>query len=259
MTDAVSARRSGAHLDELAALEEERHFLLGSLSDLEREHEAGDVDDIDYETLKDGYTVRAATVLRLIEQGHARLPSRKPRRWGRSFALAAGVVALSIGIGIALAGAWGERQAGQEITGFTPGDDARLLLTNARIAMTSGDFELANSLFGRVVEMERERDQDSAEAVTYFGWTLALMARGEPEASTSEARMDAARLALAQAIAIDPTYADPHCFLGIVEYQFRDDARAALPYIEACEASNPPADIADLVASFADEIRLAAE
>ena len=37
----------GTRLDRLAALEEERRFLLRSLTDLEREHDAGDVDDLD--------------------------------------------------------------------------------------------------------------------------------------------------------------------------------------------------------------------
>ena len=65
----LSTLRSGAHLDRLAELEEERRFLLRSLDDLEREHEAGDVDDRDYETLQDGYTVRAAAVLRADRVG----------------------------------------------------------------------------------------------------------------------------------------------------------------------------------------------
>ncbi len=50
---------SGRSLDRLAELEEERRYLLRSLVDLDREHDAGDVDDLDYQTLKDGYTVRA--------------------------------------------------------------------------------------------------------------------------------------------------------------------------------------------------------
>jgi tetratricopeptide (TPR) repeat protein len=259
VVDPVSPLRSGAHLDRLAELEEERRFLLGSLTDLELEHNAGDVDDADYETLKDGYTVRAATVLRLIEDGAAQLPARTERRWGRLMVMSVVVLLVSIGIGVALAGAWGERNAGQEITGFTPGDDARLLLTSARNAMSAGDFELANSLFARVVEMERDRGVDSAEAVAYFGWTLALMTRNNPDQENSEDLVDAAVLALAQATELEPDYADPQCFLAIIEYSFRDDAAAALPYVERCEASNPPSDIAGLIATFADEIRQAAE
>ena len=43
-------------------LEEERTFLLRSLRDLDAEHAAGDVDEHDYTTLRDGYTKRAADV-----------------------------------------------------------------------------------------------------------------------------------------------------------------------------------------------------
>ena len=50
--------------DRLAQLEEERAFLLGSIRDLDREHEVGDVDDADYQTVRDGYVARAAAVLR---------------------------------------------------------------------------------------------------------------------------------------------------------------------------------------------------
>jgi hypothetical protein len=80
----------------------------------------------------------------------------------------------------------------------------------------------------------------------------------EPRSARCATTLDAARLALAQATEIEPDYADPQCFLAIVEYQFRGDAVAALPYIEQCEASNPPAEVASLVATFADEIRAAA-
>ncbi len=249
---------AGEQVDRLAELEEERRFLLRSLVDLEREHDAGDVDDADYQTLKDGYTVRAAAVLRQIEAGTAEPPPERPRRWRRLIAVTAAVIVGSIGVGFVLAGAWGERSSGQEITGLTPGDETRILLTNARDAMTQGDFELANSLFGRVVEMERARGRDNAEAVAYFGWTLALLTRMDPDRPDADERLDAARLALAQSLEIEPDYADPQCFLAIIEFQFRGDAEAALPYVEACEASNPPGEIASLVSNFADEIRAAA-
>ncbi len=249
---------SGLELDRLAELEEERRFLLQSLRDLEREHDAGDVDDLDYQTLKDGYTVRAAAVLRDIEEGRAGLPAKPPRRWGRMIVVTASVVIAAVGAGYVLADAWGERSAGQEITGMTPGDESRILLTNARDALSQGDFELANALFGRVVENERERGRDNAEAVAYFGWTLALMSQQFPDEPQSAARLDAGVLALAQAVEIEPDYADPQCFLAIVEYSFRDDAAAALPYVERCQELDPPGDVATIIASFAEEIRAAA-
>lgn len=253
----VSTLRSGAHLDRLAELEEERRFLLRSLGDLEREFAAGDVDAVDYETLKDGYTVRAAAVLREIDTGRSRLAPKQPRRWGRLVGMTIGVLVLAVGIGLALASAFGERGASDQITGFNPGNDARVVLASAREASSTGDFALANSLYGRVVQMERERGVDNVEAITYFGWTLALQVRRETDDITTDTRIDAAKLALKQAIQIDPGYADPNCFLAIIEFAFLGDADAALPYIETCQASNPPADIAGLISGFADEVRAA--
>lgn len=51
----------------LDELNEQRDFLLCSLEDLEAERDAGDLDDADYQALRDSYTARAAAVLRAIE------------------------------------------------------------------------------------------------------------------------------------------------------------------------------------------------
>lgn len=254
----VTPLRSGAHLERIAELEEERRFLLRSLDDLEREHDAGDIDDADYTTLRDGYTVRAAAVLREIGSGKSRLATKKQRRWGRLVMTSVAVLALALGIGFALANAFGERGAGQEITGFDPGNDARVVLASARNAVNEGDFGIANSLFARVVQMERERQVDNVEAITYFGWTLALQSVQDPDAASSDQRLDAARVALRQAIQLDDDYADPNCFLAIIEFNFFDDADAALPFVIACEEKNPTSDMEQLVAGFAAEIRAAA-
>ncbi len=256
--EAVTPLRSGSHLDGLAELEEERRFLLRSLDDLEREFEAGDVDESDYETLRDGYTVRAAAVLRQIESGRSRLAPKATRRWGRLAVITSAVLVLAVAIGFALANAFGERGANQEITGFDPGDDARIVLASARDALNENDFVLANGLFARVVQMEREREVDNVEAIAYFGWTLALQARLESADLTTDTRLDAAQVALQQATEIDPDYADPNCFLAIIEFAFLEDANAALPYVDECESGNPPADIAKLIAGFAADIRAAA-
>ena len=53
---------------------------------------------------------------------------------------------------------------------------------------------------------------------------------------------------------LDPTYPDPKCFLGIVNFRILRQAAAAQPWIEACLAANPPADIRDLVQGMDDEI-----
>jgi hypothetical protein len=80
-----SARRRDLDPDALAALEEERDFLLRSLEDLEREYAAGDVDDSDFEELKDDYTARAAAVIRAIEDRTEAVKSLRPQRnWQRT-------------------------------------------------------------------------------------------------------------------------------------------------------------------------------
>lgn len=83
MTEVPSARKLNP--DRLAALEEERDFLLASLEDLENEHEVGDLDDADYRQLKDDYTVRTADALRAIDDHHAQLDAAtsSPRRGAR--------------------------------------------------------------------------------------------------------------------------------------------------------------------------------
>ena len=131
-------------------------------------------------------------------------------------------------------------------------------MTNARQAMNQGDYALANSLFGQVVQMERDQGRDNAEAIAYFGWTLALLSVGDPDAEAATARLDAAQLALAQAIDMEPDYADPYCFQAIIEFQFREDAAAALPFAEQCQANDPPSEVADLIGAFVDDIRAAA-
>ncbi len=259
-TRPASTIRSGQRLDKLAELEEERRYLLRSLKDLERERAAGDVDDVDYETLKDGYTVRAASVIRQIEDGQRALAPKQPRNWKRTIMVSLAVAAFAVAVGAALASAFGERGANDEITGFSPGDDTRTTLANARAALNAGDFVRAQELFVRADQEEIERGNANAEARAYVGWTTFFLVRAAAgEGPLDQDQLDISLVALNQAISIDPTFPDPYCFVAIIEFNFNDDAQTALPFVEKCEALNPPSDIAGLVASFADEIRAATD
>ena len=106
-----------ASADRLAELEEERAFLLRSLDDLDREHDAGDIDETDYVTLRDGYTARAAAVLRAIESEQAALPSARPRNWRRITLWAAVVVVVAVAAGVLVAWASGDRMPGDTSSG----------------------------------------------------------------------------------------------------------------------------------------------
>ena len=99
--------------DELARLEEERSFLLGSLRDLERERESGDIDDLDYAALHNGYTQRAAEVIKLIERGEALLPRRAPRPLAQRIVVVVSVLVLAVGAGWLVAAQSGQRLPGQ--------------------------------------------------------------------------------------------------------------------------------------------------
>ena len=244
--------------DQLAELEEERKFLLRSLVDLEREHAVGDVDDVDYRELKEGYTVRAAATLRAIDEGSNALPQKPPPNWTRRGLIAGGSVAAVLVIWWALAAWSAERTPGQQLSGLDPRSQQQQLMAEARALQFQSPGE-ASELYAQVLA----DDPDNAEAMTYRGWTLALDAvqRGGATSGGDQSADDTvvtdlreAIDSLRQATELDPTYPDPKCFLGIVNFRILRQAEAAQPWVEACLAANPPADIRDLVQGLNDEI-----
>lgn len=243
--------------DRLAELEEERRFLLGSLADLEREHAAGDVDEVDYRELKDGYTVRAAATLREIEAGRSALPPKPPVDWRRRL-VAGGVVVALIGVvWWALAASSAERLPGQQVSGLDPRDERQVLMAQARDLQFQQPGAAAE-IYAQVLAGE----PDDAEALTYYGWTLALDAATSgpggdevttttPSGGTGEdpvvAQLREAVDSLLRATELDPAYADPKCFLGIVNANFLNEPEQALPWVDACIEAGPPADVLGLV------------
>ena len=85
-----------------------REFLLRSLADLEREREAGDLAEADYETLKAEYEGR----LRGVEP-----PPRPPPRRGLLAASVAFVLVVAVAAGVLVAQSTGRRAVGGTITG----------------------------------------------------------------------------------------------------------------------------------------------
>jgi tetratricopeptide (TPR) repeat protein len=237
-------------------LEAERAFLLRSLRDLEAEHAVGDVDDDDYVTLRDGYTARAAAVLRQLDAAAA--PSDGPRarrRWGRSAGWVAVVVAVAVLGGWWVARSSGQRLPGDEITGGV-GDPngVTALLAEAREAYTGGDAATAIATYQQVLDA----DPRNAEALAYSGWLLYLGSTNVSGDLRGDA-VEAARDQLEAASAADPAYADPHCFLAVIAAN--DDAAGAEGDVatareegQRCLALDPPADARAIVTRFLDNL-----
>lgn len=245
MSDATTRRRAsnGVDPDRLAELEHERRFLLRSLDDLDREYAAGDIDEVDYRELRDGYTARAAATLRAIEDGRSALPEAPPVDWRRRLIVAAVAVVLIGFVWWALAASSAQRLPGQEITGLDPRDDRSVLLAQAR-SLQATDPAGAVALYDLVLA----ETPDDAEALAYRGWNNALAAVSAPEGEVDvAAELRESLDSLFRSTTVDPDYPDPHCFLGIIYANFLGQDDLAGPELDACLAANPPADVRGLV------------
>jgi cytochrome c-type biogenesis protein CcmH/NrfG len=235
-----------ADLDRLAELEEERRFLLRSLADLEREYEAGDVDEADYRTLKDGYTARAASVLRGIDDQRASLPAAKRRNPWVVAVWVLGTIALAVVAGWAVAQFSGQRLAGQTITGGLPGDEVNRLLAEAR-ANLGADPVRAVELYQEALEI----DPRNSEALTYLAWLVVISSQGLPD-EQRDVVVAQGITDLQTVIDRDPTYADAVCFLAVAQGRFLvpPDVEAAQATGQQCLDANPPGALRALVKEF---------
>jgi cytochrome c-type biogenesis protein CcmH/NrfG len=211
--------------DALAALEEERDFLLASLADLEREHAAGDVDDVDHAQLKDDYTARTAAVLRALEERQVLAGEVRARRSWRGPALTMAVVVLVAALGgVLLARTAGTRDPGEQLSGDIPLTSRDLLLQGQQLTgqaqqeLSAGDPEAALEAFqGAIDAYQRvlEIDPGNAQALTYQGWLLHNIAVSSGTQAGAELDQQA-RARLDEAIASDPAYPDARVFRAIL-------------------------------------------
>jgi len=219
-------------------LEEQREFLLRSLEDLERERAAGDVDEHDYATLKDEYTVRAAQVIRELEAGHGGpVPAPRGGSRRRTLLVASGVVAFAALSGLLVSQALGRRDAGEVVTGGVR-QSATEKLNEAGRRAASGDLDGAIGLYDDVLAA----DANNAEALTYKGWMLTLKGDGP-----------AGLTALLAAATAHPTYPDVHAFLAIVFFRNGLVSQAGRE-LDRLDALDPPPAIRDLTAGLRAKI-----
>lgn len=255
-------RRRDLDPDVLVALEEERDFLLRSLQDLEREHAAGDVDDADFEELKDDYTARAAAAIRAVEDRNATVKALRPQRDWKRTALALVVVGfVAVGAGWVVFRNAGTRAPGQGLTGEARQDSANLILQaqgltgQAQASLQAGDSARALKQFENAVQAYDKALQLSptnVEAMTYRGWVMHTIAlSSEPSVG---AQFDVkAREYLNEAIATDPTYSDARVFRAILERNAGEWAAAKID-LDAIDMNEIPLYMTQMVNSVKDDV-----
>jgi hypothetical protein len=185
--------------DALAALEEQRRFLRRSLDDLELEHDAGDLDDDDYRTLRLDYATRLESVDRMVAEGKAEFAAaRASRRRGRTVLIAAGVVLFALVSGVIVANQAGRRDSGATVTGeLTKTARER----NAECLNLARDKPVdAVKCYSAVLQDA----PDNVESLTYRGWIRVIS--GDNQGLSD----------LRQAVMVDGKYPDVHAFLAIV-------------------------------------------
>jgi tetratricopeptide (TPR) repeat protein len=227
--------------DVRGALVDQRDFLLRSLEDLEREHDAGDVDDADYAALKDDYTARAARVLRALEAEHPAVAAAAPRSsWRRRSAVVLGVGAFAVLAGVLVAHMAGRRDNGQTITGGTRQSVTEKLNTALSDA-NQGDYDSSLDLYGQVLKAQ----PDNVEAQTYRAWVLTLSGN-LPDGLSGLLKVATAH----------PTYPDVHAFLAVVFFRtgLVDQSSRELDRLDQL---NPPAEMRQLTASLRTQIQAA--
>jgi len=236
-------------------LESERDFLLGSIADLEREHEAGDVDDADFAALRESYVTRAAEVLRAMEAATTDAPARSGapagataapgrrrfrrflgRRRTRRILAVVGTCCVLAVAALAAADLAGARLPGETATGtitLPSAEEVRQELAQASVLGTAGDLQQAVALYDAVLNQV----PNQPEALAYRGWLVRLIGQ-RARSATAIREGDAS---IARAVRADPSYPDARALDGIALLQDGRDRSAALVEFRAFLADRPPA------------------
>jgi tetratricopeptide (TPR) repeat protein len=242
-TDGAAGSSDARTLDDaqLAQLEEERDFLLRSLDDLDEEHRAGDVDEVDYQALRDDYTRRAANVLRAIESRRARVAVPRGRSWTGAVAWIAGVLVVGVLAGVLLGRATGSRGSG-ELSGDIR-ESTRTLIAEAQAAFAQGDPDGALALYDEALRIA----PGNVEALAYRGWIRYRSGGDEAQALGD----------LDEAVLVDPSFPDARIFRASILLDQGDADAAAEDLAAFDELANPPPMADQLLVSFRLRERIA--
>ena len=231
MTDAFPDNRGAS---------DARTFLERSLSDLEREHDAGDLSDTDYADLKSRYEAK------LDASVSAALPVRGSSGHRTVMVTAVVVLAVGIGGGIGVARWSGSRDPGTTVTGSMPSTGAQQL---AKAATLAGQGKVLDAL--KVYDAVLEENPKDVRALTYKGWLLRNVGveSDEPELAKQGVRY------LQQATAIDPAFAEAWLFRGIIYLRDDHEPAKATDALKAALASDPIPEVAAAARELLAEIQ----
>lgn len=219
--------------DELAALEEERDFLLRSLDDLDAELEAGDIDQVDHDALHGDYTRRAAETLRALDEQRAAFAgAQRTTSWPRRVLVLGSVALVAVLAGVLLARSSGFRSPADVSSGSVR-QNTLGLLAEAEALTIEGRWEEAVESYDEVLE----ESPSNVEALTYKGWLTHQL--GDTPAG---------EVSLLDAVDIDPAYPDARVFLAII-YDRTERWFEAADQLRVLDDLDAPDELEGLVAA----------
>ena len=243
---AVTDRPLPLDQDDREALEEQRDFLLASLRDLEAEHEAGDIDDVDYAALKDDYTARAASVLRAIDAGRARFKaSPQPSSWRRVGIAIAAIAVVAVLAGLLVARTSGSRGSGDSATGDVRLSTRDQLLEADQLA-AQGDAVGALELYDEVLAAR----PDDPGALT---GKASLLLQAGTQSGDEQVTASGVEL-LRQALAADPDHHRALFEYGTYLLVVEGDTEAGATQFGQLLAADPPPELAQPAQAILDDI-----
>ena len=208
----------------------ERDHLLASLDDLDSELAAGDIDELDYQTLKNDYTARAAKLTRVLDGAPVKRTKRAAPPLSRKVMWVAGVVLLAGFAAFAMVEFSGARGANDTASGEIRLSSASLL-NDAANEFRLGNVDRAIELYGDVLR----ESPTNVEAFTYRGWL-----------QYQSGNVESAMADFDEAVAFDPEYGDVRVFRAIVALDAEDYVTASAE-LAAFDRSNPTAIAQSLV------------
>jgi hypothetical protein len=241
-------------------LDDQREFLLRSLDDAAREHEAGDLAPADYDVLRRRDEARLAEVEAELaalgpappdpvvpEWEHERVPRSRRARW-RLVGIVATSLLIVIGAGILVNHAVNPALPGQPVSGsITQSKETQIEteLQEAAALNNNGNAVAALQLYDRVLA----EDPDDPVALAASGWVEWNVG----ERGRSATLMRSGRRAEQKSIRLAPTYYAGHLFYGLILFNQDDNTTGAITQFTKFLVEGPPkaelTSVAPLVAS----------